>query len=105
MEETARDLYQKTDQNKKKYIRGFLHLYVGQVWIIIDVSVLLHNNQRQEACALGMERAITKEDAVITAYRCHGWTYLRGASVRSILAELMGMSYLSVCRDAPSGAF
>eukprot|EP00731_Ephydatia_muelleri_P031928 Em0023g435a len=73
MEETARDLYQKTDPNKKKYIRGFLHLYVGQ-----------------EACAVGMERAITKEDAVITAYRCHGWTYLRGASVRSILAELMG---------------
>ena len=44
-----------------------------------------------------MERAITKEDAVITAYRCHGWTYLRGATVRSILAELMGMSYLCVC--------
>ena len=32
MEETARDLYQNSDpQSKKKYIRGFLHLYVGQV--------------------------------------------------------------------------
>ena len=42
-----------------------------------------------------MERAITKEDAVITAYRCHGWTYVRGASVRSILAELMGKLHAS----------
>lgn len=31
MEETAKDLYQQTDPNKKKYIRGFLHLYAGQV--------------------------------------------------------------------------
>lgn len=37
-----------------------------------------------------MEAAITKNDHVITAYRCHGFTYLRGASVESILAELMG---------------
>ena len=31
MEETAKDLYQTTYPNKKKYIRGFLHLSVGQV--------------------------------------------------------------------------
>ena len=44
----------------------------------------------QEACATGIEAAITKEDPLITAYRCHGWTYTRGSPVKEILAELMG---------------
>jgi pyruvate dehydrogenase E1 component alpha subunit len=39
-----------------------------------------------------MEAAITNTDHVITAYRCHGFTYLRGGSIESILAELMGRS-------------
>lgn len=39
---------------------------------------------------MGMEAAITKEDPVITAYRCHGWTYTRGIPVKNILAELTG---------------
>ena len=37
-----------------------------------------------------MEAAITKDDHLITAYRCHAWTYTRGASIKSILAELTG---------------
>lgn len=37
-----------------------------------------------------MESAITLADQVITAYRCHGFTYVRGGSIKSILAELMG---------------
>lgn len=37
-----------------------------------------------------MESAITNTDHVITAYRCHGFTYLRGGTIESILAELMG---------------
>jgi pyruvate dehydrogenase E1 component alpha subunit len=37
-----------------------------------------------------MENAITKSDDVITSYRAHGWTYVRGMSVSSILAELCG---------------
>lgn len=44
----------------------------------------------QEACAVGMEAAMTKDDAVITAYRAHGWTYTRGVPVEGILAELTG---------------
>lgn len=31
-----------------------------------------------------------KEDAVITAYRCHGWTYVMGAPVADVLSELTG---------------
>lgn len=58
---------------KEKAIRGFCHLYSGQ-----------------EACAVGMKAALRTGDDVITAYRCHGWTYLMGASISSVLCELTG---------------
>ncbi|ORZ19579.1 Dehydrogenase, E1 component [Absidia repens] len=67
MEMAADGLY------KAKKIRGFCHLCNGQ-----------------EAVSVGMESAINSDDHVITAYRCHGFTYVRGGSVKSILAELMG---------------
>lgn len=44
----------------------------------------------QEAIAVGIENAITPTDTVITSYRCHGFAFMRGASVKSVLAELMG---------------
>ncbi|OTB06814.1 hypothetical protein M426DRAFT_318529 [Hypoxylon sp. CI-4A] len=58
---------------KEKKIRGFCHLSTGQ-----------------EAVAVGIEHALTKEDDIITAYRCHGYALMRGASVRSIIGELLG---------------
>lgn len=58
---------------KEKQIRGFCHLYSGQ-----------------EACAVGMKAALRPGDDVITAYRCHGWTLLMGASVAGVLCELTG---------------
>ena len=69
MENTASAMY------KERAIRGFCHLYVGQ-----------------EACCVGIEDVMMKGDSVITAYRCHGWTYTRGIPVHSILAELLGRS-------------
>lgn len=64
----------KSDQlYKQKVIRGFCHLYDGQ-----------------EACCVGVEAAITPQDDVITAYRAHGWAYIRGVPVSQVLAELFG---------------
>ncbi|GAU95266.1 hypothetical protein RvY_06912 [Ramazzottius varieornatus] len=67
METAASNMY------KEKIIRGFCHLYSGQ-----------------EACAVGIEAAIRRDDAVITAYRAHGWTLTRGATMTQVLAELTG---------------
>ncbi|RAL11398.1 pyruvate dehydrogenase (acetyl-transferring) subunit E1 alpha [Aspergillus homomorphus CBS 101889] len=58
---------------KEKKIRGFCHLSTGQ-----------------EAVATGIEHAISRDDKVITAYRCHGFALMRGGTVRSIIGELLG---------------
>ncbi|ERS96382.1 pyruvate dehydrogenase E1 component subunit alpha [Sporothrix schenckii 1099-18] len=58
---------------KEKKIRGFCHLSTGQ-----------------EAVAVGIENAITREDDVITSYRCHGFAYMRGSKVRQVIGELLG---------------
>lgn len=58
---------------KEKIIRGFCHLYSGQ-----------------EAVAIGIKAVLDPIDKVITAYRCHGWTYLLGAPIKSVLCELTG---------------
>ncbi|KAJ5826095.1 hypothetical protein N7474_003233 [Penicillium riverlandense] len=58
---------------KERKIRGFCHLSTGQ-----------------EAVSVGIEHAISKEDQVITAYRAHGFTLMRGGTIRSIIGELLG---------------
>ena len=58
---------------KQRQIRGFCHLGIGQ-----------------EAVPVGLEAVLGEEDCIITAYRCHGFALLRGASVRQIIAELLG---------------
>ena len=54
-------------------IGGFCHLYIGQ-----------------EAVVSGVEKAISKNDAVITGYRCHAHLLSRGASPLEIFMELLG---------------
>lgn len=39
---------------------------------------------------MGIEAAISKEDLLITAYRCHGFAYCRGGTVKSVISELLG---------------
>lgn len=66
-EERASQLYM------QRKIRGFCHLYIGQ-----------------EASAVGLEAAITKDDTVITAYRDHGNGLARGMTSDECMAELYG---------------
>lgn len=54
-------------------VRGFCHLYNGQ-----------------EAVAVGIEAAITRDDCLITSYRNHCQLVTRGGSVREVLSELTG---------------
>ncbi|KAL2829815.1 dehydrogenase E1 component-domain-containing protein [Aspergillus cavernicola] len=67
MEMAADNLY------KDRKIRGFCHLSIGQ-----------------EAVAVGIEHGITRDDKLITAYRSHGFTLMRGGTVKSIIGELLG---------------
>lgn len=67
METASGNLY------KEKAIRGFCHLYSGQ-----------------EACCVGLNAAMRATDAVITSYRAHGWTYIRGIPFAGVLGELTG---------------
>ena len=54
-------------------IGGFLHLYVGQ-----------------EAVVVGVENAISRQDPMITSYRCHGHMLARGEEIGRVLSELAG---------------
>jgi pyruvate dehydrogenase E1 component alpha subunit len=67
MEQAADALY------KSKLIRGFCHLAIGQ-----------------EAVSVGLESSITKDDMVITAYRCHPFAVLRGGTIPGVIGELLG---------------
>lgn len=66
-EERCVELY----SNQK--IRGFLHLYIGE-----------------EAVAVGVMSALSKEDSLLTTYREHGHALARGVSAKSIMAEMYG---------------
>jgi pyruvate dehydrogenase E1 component alpha subunit len=66
-EEKAAEMY------TKSFIRGFLHLYIGE-----------------EAVAVGVMNALTTEDNVLCTYREHGQALVRGVSANAIMAEMYG---------------
>ncbi|MDY0195160.1 MAG: pyruvate dehydrogenase (acetyl-transferring) E1 component subunit alpha [Sulfurovaceae bacterium] len=66
-EEKCMELY------SHEFIRGFLHLYIGQ-----------------EAIAVGVMDAASAEDAIIATYREHGHALARGIEPKAIMAELLG---------------
>ncbi|MFH9860423.1 pyruvate dehydrogenase (acetyl-transferring) E1 component subunit alpha [Streptomyces sp. NPDC017202] len=54
-------------------IRGFVHLYIGE-----------------EAVAVGVNEALTPEDAVVATYREHGHALARGIPSEAVMAEMYG---------------
>lgn len=54
-------------------IRGFVHLYIGE-----------------EAVAVGVNEALTPEDAVVSTYREHGHALARGIPAEAVMAEMYG---------------
>lgn len=54
-------------------IRGFLHLYIGE-----------------EAVAVGVMRALSADDNVISTYREHGHALARGIPMNAVMAEMHG---------------
>lgn len=65
LETSAGNLY------KEKLVRGFCHLYTGQ-----------------EAIAVGMKASMRSQDNIISAYRVHGWTYMMGVPVSSVIHSI-----------------
>lgn len=61
------------EQYTKTKIRGFLHLYNGE-----------------EAVAVGVMQALTKNDNVLCSYREHGQAIARGVDPVAIMAEMYG---------------
>ena len=57
----------------KGFIRGFLHLYIGQ-----------------EAVAVGSIDSLEEKDYIVTHYRDHGPAIARGLSTNGLMAELFG---------------
>ncbi len=57
----------------KGFIRGFLHLYIGQ-----------------EAVAVGSIDSLEEKDFIVTHYRDHGHAIARGLSTNELMAELFG---------------
>ncbi|GEK01170.1 pyruvate dehydrogenase (acetyl-transferring) E1 component subunit alpha [Streptomyces sp. NPDC003388] len=54
-------------------VRGFMHLYIGE-----------------EAVAVGVNEALTDDDAVVSTYREHGHALARGVPAEAIMAEMFG---------------
>ena len=109
LETTAGNLY------KDKQIRGFCHLYSGQVGLLTHkqhihlhrltdiISQQYENDEKQkEAVCVGMKASLDDNDSVITAYRAHGWTYMMGVPLLGVLAELTGRK--SGCANGKGGS-
>ena len=86
----------------------FIFIYFYLHFILIAFFLLFpsfHPHPPQEACAVGMNAALRDTDGVITAYRAHGWTYLRGKPIAEVLCELTGMIMANRFTQSPPLTF
>ncbi len=66
-------------------IGGFCHVYIGQ-----------------EAIATAASAVMAPQDTMVTSYRCHGHMIARGATLQSVLGELLGKK--SGCSGGKGGS-
>lgn len=79
-------------------VHNYIFYMYSMIILYIHVCINMHVVEHcclcavvQEACVVGLESALTPGDELITAYRCHGYTYTRGVPVKEIIAELAGI--------------
>ncbi len=61
-----------------------------ELWKLGELRSLMHLSTGQEAVAVGVCSALTKNDSVVSTHRCHAHYLAQGGSLKKMLAELAG---------------
>lgn len=61
-----------------------------ELWELGELRSLMHLSTGQEAVAVGVCSALTKNDSVVSTHRCHAHYLAKGGSLKKMLAELAG---------------
>jgi pyruvate dehydrogenase E1 component alpha subunit len=95
--EDLKPLPTKTTTNKEELLQYFRDMaYLRRIEIMSDslykqqlIRGFCHLGDGQEAYAVAMEDAFTKEDPLISAYRIHNQQVMRGDDHYGVIAEMM----------------
>ena len=72
---------------------------VGQLTRANEVHGLVHLSTGQEAVAVGVCSQLRDDDVVYSGHRAHGHALAKGATMRAVMAELMGRD-TGLCRGS-----
>ncbi len=61
-----------------------------ELWELGELRSLMHLSTGQEAVAVGICNALTRNDSVVSTHRCHAHYLAKGGSLKKMLAELAG---------------
>ena len=61
-----------------------------ELWELGELRSLMHLSTGQEAVAVGVCSALTRNDSVVSTHRCHAHYLAKGGSLKKMLAELAG---------------
>jgi TPP-dependent pyruvate/acetoin dehydrogenase alpha subunit len=60
------------------------------LWKAEEIRSLIHLSTGQEAVAVGVCKALKKEDSVVSTHRCHAHFLAKGGDIKKMFAELAG---------------